>query len=365
MNNQFCNALSNKIFFTNLGTSNIVNYKPCCFFTKDIPVSNKQQFDNARKFISSINTWTPFCHKCKDFEKVGAKSPRNDSNEQALEEAEGSISLEIQMDKTCNAACITCGDWSSTTWSKYNNNINKVSTQFVIKPDIEPNVEKILNFIDFEEMPIRSILFLGGEPFANDSHLEILKRIPSHKAANIGLSYTTNGSYDISDQCLEMFSKFREIDISFSLDGVGDIFNYHRWPLKWDIVEDNFEKILSYDNSKKISLSIGCTLTALNIFYFDQLENWTRKLSEKYNKPISLYTNPAYGVMTLASVTPEFVDILTSKYSDNEQLLGCIASSQPYTEYSKKELLKHIEYHDPHRKLSWKETFPEIVKYFT
>jgi organic radical activating enzyme len=364
MTNQFCRALSHKIFFTNLSTSNLVNYKPCCFFTKDITVSNKEQFNNARKIISSINNWTPLCQKCKNFEIAGVKSPRIDSNEDDLEGDEDSIELEIQMDKTCNAACITCGEWSSTTWSKYNNKINNISTQFIIKPDTEPNVKKILDLIDFEKTSLRSILFLGGEPFANDSHLDILKNVPSNKTSNIRLSYTTNGSYDISDKCLEVFSKFKEVDISYSLDGIGEVFNYHRWPLNWDTVENNFKKILSYDTSKRISVSIGCTLTALNVFYFDQLEQWVDKLSKEFNKPIVLDVNPAYGVMTLASMPIEYVNTLKIKYANNENLLGCIASSQPHTEYAKKELLKHIEYHDLHRKISWKETFPDIVKYF-
>jgi membrane-bound lytic murein transglycosylase MltF len=67
--------------------------------------------------------------------------------------------------------------------------------------------------------------------------------------------------------------------------------------------------------------------------------------------------------MSLASVSPDYLEVLKEKYSHHERLLGYVAS-QPYTEYSRKELLKYVDFHDQHRKLSWRETFTEIRKFF-
>jgi DNA-directed RNA polymerase subunit N (RpoN/RPB10) len=359
MVNKFCKALSNRILFTNVGSSDSVKYKPCCFFTTDLPIGNRRQFESMRKFTSSINNWTTFCKKCKNFEDNGVASSRVEFNKEYLEEG---IDLEIQMDKTCNAACITCGDWSSTTWQKYNQKINNLSTKFVIKPDVTSNVEKIIDLIDFSTINLRSINILGGEPFANDSHLKILRQIPDNVAQGAELSYTTNGSYALDSECLDVFQKFKDVTFTFSLDGVENVFNYHRWPLIWDRVEENFESILSYKDYN-FSAGIGTTLTSFSIYYHDRLENWVRKLESKYNKPIDIDFWPAFGVMSLAGIPPALREVLKTKYSYNEKLVNYM-NSQPYTQYAYNELLKHVEYHDSHRKLSWRETFPEIVEYF-
>jgi MoaA/NifB/PqqE/SkfB family radical SAM enzyme len=359
MVNKFCKALSNRILFTNVGSFDAVKYKPCCFFTKDLPIENRQQFEKMRTFTSSINDWTSFCKRCKNYEDNGVKSTRLELNEEYLEEG---IDLEIQMDRTCNAACITCGEWSSTTWQKYNRKINNLSTKFVIKPDVTSNLEKITELIDFNTINLRSIHILGGEPFANDSHLKILRQIPDSVAKGLELSYTTNGSYALDTECLDVFKKFREVNFAFSLDGIEDTFDYHRWPLIWNRVEENFEAILSYKDYN-FSTSIGSTLTAFNVYYHDRLEHWVRQMESKYNRIIDIDFWPAVGVMSLAGVPSDLRNILNEKYSSNEKLINYI-KSQPYTNYAFKELIKHADFHDEKRKLSWRDTFPEIKDFF-
>jgi organic radical activating enzyme len=360
MINKFCRALSHRVLFTNVGVNDNIKYKPCCFFTREFEISSLKNFEATRILVSSIKDWTPYCQKCKNFEDAGVKSARLEINEETIDDG---IDLEIQLDKTCNAACITCGEWSSTTWQKYNKNISNQSTKFVIKPDVVPNFQKILNVFDFTKYKIRSIHILGGEPFANDTHLKILSQIPDEHKSNIEVAYTTNGSYKIESETLEVLEKFKEVDFAFSLDGIEKVFEYHRWPLKWHQVEDNFLDLAFKTKNYNFSLSIGSTLTPLNIFYFDQLERWSSSISKEFNIDIELDFWPAFGVMSLASINQEYRNILSNKYQGNNKLVNYI-KSQPYTNYSITEFLKHISFHDTHRKLNWQETFYDIKQYF-
>lgn len=360
MINQFCKALSNRVLFTNVGYNDNIKYKPCCFFSKEFELDSPQKFQAARILVSSIKTWTPYCYKCKNFEDSGVKSARHDANEDDVSDG---IDLEIQLDKTCNAACITCGAWSSTTWQKYNNNIIGKSTKFVIKPNIVSNLEKILKVFDFKKNKIRSIHILGGEPFANDTHLQILSHIPLEYRSSIDVAYTTNGGYKLSQQCLDILGTFKEVDFTFSLDGTNEIFNYHRWPLRWTQVESNILDLISKIENYNFTISVGSTLTPFNIFYFDQLEYWINDISKKYNIDIEFDFWPAFGVMSLASINQDYRNLLFEKYKNNEQLLNYI-KSQPYTDYAFDELLKHVNFHDIHRKLNWQNTFSEIAMYF-
>jgi organic radical activating enzyme len=362
MINPFCKALSHRVLFTNVGVHDheIIKYKPCCYFTKEFQVSNLENFEEARSTVAAITDWTPYCQKCKEFESNGVKSARLEINEEMIDEG---IDLEIQLDKTCNAACITCGEYSSTTWEKYNKSISNQSTRFVIKPDITPNFEKILNVFDFTKHKIRIIHILGGEPFANDTHLQILSQVPDEYKSDISVAYTTNGSYKLDYKTLKVLEKFKEVDFAFSLDGIEKVFEYHRWPLKWHQVEDNFLDLVSKRKDYNFSLSIGSTLTPLNIFYFDQLEKWSSKISNEFNLDIELDFWPAFGVMSLASINQEYRNLLFEKFHYNDKLVNYI-KSQPYAEHAFNDFLNHINFHSTHRKLNWQETFCDITKYF-
>lgn len=362
MSNKFCRALSNRILFTNVGSSDSIKYKPCCFFTKEFEITSLKEFQATSMIVGAIKDWTPFCQKCKTFENSGSRSFRQEVNQDYIENPNDGIDIEIQMDKTCNAACITCGDWSSTTWQKYNNNIKNISTKLVIKPDTESNISKIKDIIDFDNLKINSITFLGGEPFANKNHIRILECISNNVSKNITLEYITNGSYLLDKECYNEFKRFNSIAFMFSLDGYKDIFDYHRWPLKWNTIEENFINLLE-EKFLDFTVSVGSTLTPLNIFYFDQLETWVNKLSLDYKKEIELNFWPAYGTMSLNAVTPDYRKLLETKYANNQRILNYL-KSQPYAEYSHNEFLKHINFHDPKRKLSWKETFPDLIKFY-
>jgi len=360
MINDFCRLLSNGILFTNAGYNDNVKYKPCCHFSVDFEISSKEQFDINRKNISSINRWTPYCNKCKKFEDSGVDSARIRSNEEIKSNG---LDIEIQIDNSCNAACITCNEWLSTTWKKYNNKINKKPTFLITKPRIENNLLKIIEVLDFENIEINSITFYGGEPFSTDTHIKILSLIPDEKSKDIELSYNTNGSYQLNDSDIDILKKFKSVDISFSLDGIITVFEYHRWPLIWKNVENNFDRTLNLEKIYNFNVDVGSTLTPLNIFYFKDLEDWLDKKSKNYGRKIILEFWPAFGVMSLSSVNIEYRNKLLEMYSNNKKMIGYI-NSQPFEQKSYDEFLKHLSFHDIHRNLDWRKTFPEVAKFY-
>jgi pyruvate-formate lyase-activating enzyme len=362
MINKFCKILSNGILFTNVGYEDKVKYKPCCFFSKEFEIDSPGQFQMARRFVSSINDWTPYCQKCKNFEDSGVSSARMEYNRENYDDG---VSIEIQIDRTCNAACITCGEWSSTTWSKYNNKIKGKPASIILKPKTESNFQKVVSNLDFKDIKISSIHILGGEPFATDTHLRILSLIPEEKTKDIFVSYTTNGSYPLTYKEIEVFKKYKMIDFSFSFDGINEVFDYHRWPLRWHQIEKNFNETIELCQQYNINvlIGVGCTLTPLNIFYLKNLYEWKEEKYKKYNKEIELDFWPAFGVMSLAGIDQIYREKLFEMYSNNAQLLGYI-NSQPFTQYAVNELLKHLNFHDIHRNLDWRKTFPEVAKFY-
>ena len=49
---------------------------------------------------------------------------------------------------------------------------------------------------------------------------------------------------------------------------------------------------------------------------------------------------------------------------DEDGSLNWIKLLIPFNKDQCKNMLDYIEFHDGHRKLNWRETFPEIVQYF-
>ena len=92
--------------------------------------------------------------------------------------------------------------------------------------------------------------FTGGEPLLIKKHYELLEKcIELDVAKNIGLHYNTNGTQLNMKALNELWPKFKIVDCHFSIDGVGEKFEFQRHPAKWNNALSNmsiFNKTVSY-----------------------------------------------------------------------------------------------------------------------
>jgi hypothetical protein len=66
-----------------------------------------------------------------------------------------------------------------------------------------------------------------------------------------------------------------------SIDGVGPVFEYMRWPGKWSTLLKNIKQ---YQTISPVSVSY--TISALNVFYYGQTVDWFNSQSFKFNHNI-------------------------------------------------------------------------------
>jgi len=361
MSQNFCRYLTNQSRFV-YGV-----LQPCCWYTKTQDLSAKPEIiEEYKKELRDIKDWVPECNFCKEREEKGMHSPRLDANKQS---ADG-INLEFQIDKDCNGACLICGSWNSTTWEQYTTQtINK--KVFTIKSN-EDNVEiwlkQVYENVKFDN--VKHITFLGGEPLRTDTHYTILQEVKKvQDLSNVNVTYITNGSAKPTTEQLELWSELAHLNLHFSLDAIGEHFNYLRWPLQWSQVEKNLQYIIDL-NLPNLSITGSYTLTPFNIFYHDRYDAWAHEFfKDTPHDPKNIFKQPymANGVMSLAALPPVLAMMVRKKYMTTSVAMNdhtvdkCIPG---YTKASYDEFMKHIEYHDKHRKLAWREVFPEIEKYF-
>jgi hypothetical protein len=86
-----------------------------------------------------------------------------------------------------------------------------------------------------------------------------------HNRYDVFLRYNTNlstikyKSYDL----INVWKKFKKVQLFVSLDGYGENAEYSRSGTDWPRVEDNLKKLIEHD----ISLVISCTVNIFNVFH--------------------------------------------------------------------------------------------------
>jgi MoaA/NifB/PqqE/SkfB family radical SAM enzyme len=122
---------------------------------------------------------------------------------------------------------------------------------------------------------IQYIEFTGGEPFMIQEHFDLLQRLVDRGIAKqIEIHYNTNGT-QWPDQAEEIWRHFKTVEIAFSIDDVGDRFEYQRSNAAWSKVCNNIELFKQMrDRNPRIRLQVCTTVNVFNVYYIEQVANW-------------------------------------------------------------------------------------------
>jgi hypothetical protein len=109
---------------------------------------------------------------------------------------------------------------------------------------------------------ITHLRFIGGEPLLIKEVVNMMRRLIEKRAAsNIALWTITNGTV-INEEYLELAQRFKSCDLMLSLDGVGAVNDYIRFPSKWDVIDKNISRLKQMVKTK---IFVNMTVQAYNI----------------------------------------------------------------------------------------------------
>ena len=198
------------------------------------------------------DAWPIECQRCKTTEQESNTSIRLDSVKR------DTIFKRIRkdylivggvLDNVCNSACLTCNEQLSTK-------IGSLTSKKYIK---------INNTDRFWLLPQDRIIHLdinGGEPSHSKNYKYILANLPKNvKSVRLNTNCST-----VLDELLPLKARGIDITVTVSLDGIGAVHDFVRWPIKWD----KFYKNLMIYKSMPIKLNLWTTVSVLNI---DDLPN--------------------------------------------------------------------------------------------
>jgi hypothetical protein len=77
------------------------------------------------------------------------------------------------------------------------------------------------------------------------------------------------------------------LNICVSIDGVGPVFEYLRWPAKWDILTENIAKFKQITKN----INISYTISSINALYYNETVEWFTNNNLRYNHNIVSFPN--------------------------------------------------------------------------
>jgi MoaA/NifB/PqqE/SkfB family radical SAM enzyme len=355
MTNQFCHFLSNG-YTLNVVNNQLTN-RPCCVYPKFVPLSDVNLIKQQLDYTSSATSWIPECKECQRIEQIGSISMRELSKRRVVGEFEPGdcVSLEVNFDKKCNAACLSCSPQFSSTWEKYNRKFS-LGNQITVK---EPN-ELFQEFINTVALDKLQFLYIqGGEPFYSTTNLNFLEHILKvHPTpANITVHYQTNGSLLPTQQVIEYWKNFKSVVMNYSIDDISNRFNYLRWPLDWNTVEQNVKTMIETTN---ISFQVNSTINPLNILDYSNLESWILDTIPT-DRLISYRAGACLGDLDLRHTPKNLREAVLKKYGSNHKVSILFNTAEIFNYHV---MLNYVELHDNNRRLDWRLTFPESVPFF-
>ena len=361
--------------WTNIDIAPRGNIQPCCKY--EVPnsevmnittntIQDYVQSENLQKIKQQMldNQWPEGCIRCKTEEESGIKSKRLLDYERWQEaydnytEDQGFITASIAFGNTCNLKCITCNSGPSSRWRKEYRDLYGID---------KPPVEVINNMTSddiYRALPNAIHMDIpGGEPFLSevDKQLELLNRyVDSGQSKHMTLHYTTNTQVYPDSKWWSLWENFKEIDIQLSIDGVGNRYEYIRYPAKNTVLLENVDRYLEQQNIHNIRLSVSHTVSAYNIYYLDEFFTWCsdvglpkpwcgRAHNPSHMRPC-VYTDPVRTSIAKYLDTSKQDDVKTwGKYMKTNN------SSEHYERF-----LTMRDKHDVYRNTNFAKTFPEV-----
>lgn len=350
-----------------------ISYTPCSYYHGSFEELNHVNLDRAwnspgrKKIIQLIDQDKPIdgCRSCYHEESNGLKSRRIHSKE--LYEnyfdddnlnLSGPQSLDYSVGNLCNLKCVICGPSNSTAW---------IPDFQKLRPDI--NIDKF-KYEKFNQLEItdndslKNIINVhfhgGGEPLLSNSHVNLIKRIKEVRGlSDVHLFYNTNGTVKVSDEVLSLWSECKLVELYFSLDDVGERFEYQRTGANWDKVTENLRW---YTDNMPVNhmFKVNCAWGYLNLYYLNELEYWinTNFKSNRLGDETILIYQKVQGLYSINFISKQLQLKLIEKYQKYPRILPLIKSI-PISDDSHDSFLQNISKLDAIRSTSFVQIFPE------
>lgn len=361
--NKFCAVPWKELYITSNGT-----YGLCCMEDQnlikqrlpiDVPITTHWNSDYIKQvrtdFIQGNDL--PQCRLCWDEEAGGKVSGRQRRNQQYYGQADinigdaiinttmnntsadGSTTEEIQglffnVGDTCQLRCIDCSpSYSRSIRKDYENlgwTVNIKARREIRSTDLLHNQTKhdyyLWQRVREVGQNVRWIRVSGGEPTLSKGLLDFLNWSNKQGYAKNSVLFITTNVANVKQEFINALKPFQQVQLSMSVDGVGAVDEYLRYPTNWNKKESIIDQLLEQFPQS----SIHSTIYSLNVGDFINLVKWVE------TKPTR------QTIQTL--VYPDELSVRHLPYAYKQEILEQLAPYQTASKYQVSDKYDAVSY---------------------
>ena len=355
---------------------------PCCLYKGQVP--NVKVYETDLKEIQKSQYMedlrTKFrngekpagCDRCWAEESVGKDSKRintlykmKNSLKNWTPNSEPSLKfIDFKLGNVCNLKCRICGSWSSSKWAQeeldYGENpVAKKNLKEGGWPKRQPqffdDIKEYLADAEYFE-------FTGGEPFMIRDHFKILMHcVEKGYAKNIDIHYNTNGTHLPPRDIFDLWRYFKRVEIAFSIDDVGEQFQYQRHPANWREVNHNLVEFKTYQ-THNMEFQICTTVNIFNIFSLAKISLWVAQYQPKFFYVNTCFDPDVFNIQTLPRQVKNIVNSRYSMLTDFQPTLRFMNSAHRDSEQIREQRKARILQTDKYREENFGDVFPLLNK---
>ena len=351
---------------------------PCCLYKGNIPNVKVYETDlktiQKNEYMEKLrqkfkNGERPLgCESCWQEEDAGKTSKRMNSiykMRNSLKDwtpnSEPSLKfIDFKLGNVCNLKCRICGSWSSSRWAQEELDYgeNPVARKNLKEggwpkrhPKFFDDIQECLADAEYFE-------FTGGEPFMIQDHFKILMYcVEKGYAKNIDIHYNTNGTHLPSREIFDLWRHFKRVEIAFSIDDVGEQFQYQRHPANWKEVNHNLVEFKTYQ-THNMEFQICTTISIFNIFSLAKIALWVKNFDPKFFYVNTCFDPIYFNIQTLPKQIKNVVNARYSNLKDFQPTLRFMNSVHKDSEQIREQRKARILQTDKYRKENFGDVFP-------
>jgi len=345
----FCSRLNNTVYIRVLSPQ----FSRCCtqvrapWFNSLDELESSQWLADSKQMLAD-NKWPTECSNCKDMEEAGLDSVRkfgNSHHDALMSINPDYLSVGLEVDAKCNAACISCGPSRSSLFAKLESKRQLAGTG-------------VDGFNTLDKDRILEIDLYGGESAVSNDTQTLLNELITSEHNVRKIRITTNASVTIPE--IEgLLQRGIEIDISMSMDGFDKTFEYARWPIKWS----KFKTVVDYYCSVRnkylgLKLYFWTTHSALSLVDYDNMIVYSNNVGVPLiGSPVK---TPSILHISHNNIMTRYAKekLLASEFEQARQLALLVATE---TDDSTVELEEFLNRADALRKIQHKDYYANII----
>ncbi len=261
---------------------------------------------------------------------------------------------DLHWSNVCNLRCVMCTPSQSSLIAK--------DEGVFIKPVQKDTIEEITKMILEKQYDIKEVYMSGGEPFYIPYNNQLLQKINNK---NIPLRINSNMHWDKNNKLFQTLQTFNNVELTMSVDAMGDKFEYIRNGSNWNTFINNLKYVKGNTNFDIRVNSIFSILNAADIgktirfFYHDiGIKDVTINLCFD-PADIDARNYPEHGKEAIVNELEQLITTLDSVHINLiSNLKNCISQIQLPPEHNYKSALARITMRNAK---PWQQMFEDLA----